>query len=196
MNINESIEKAEEEFPQGGNYFNIKEGDNKVRILSEMVAVPQWWDGSKYQMVVENDKHPEDRQISVKWLCWVIDRKDDKVKLAKLPHTIAKTVGNLQENPEWAFEGSPMPYDVTISAKGAGSKEVEYSVMPSPKRDPVSKEVLDDLEKQTPVEDIRHSMKEKRQKELGLIDSISSEERYTKEQQKEADRIDAENIPF
>jgi hypothetical protein len=37
-------------------------------------------------------------------------------------------------NPEYAFEEVPMPYNITLQATNAGTKDVDYSVMLSPQR--------------------------------------------------------------
>jgi hypothetical protein len=55
----------------------------------------------------------------------VIDRTDGKFKLFFMPNTIYKQIEALQENPDYEFTDVPMPYDITINAKGAGSKDVE-----------------------------------------------------------------------
>lgn len=114
MNINEAIEKAESEYGLGkGEYFKVQEGVNKIRVVSELVFHEGNWQGKpNYKMV-----------------CWVIDRRDGVVKPYFMPLTIARTLGTMQEEPEYAFKDFPMPYDITINAKGAGTKEVEYQVV-------------------------------------------------------------------
>jgi hypothetical protein len=57
-----------------------------------------------------------------KWLCYVLDRRDAKVKPFFMPHTIYKIIEGFQQNPEYAFDEVPMPYDITIVAKGAGRR--------------------------------------------------------------------------
>jgi hypothetical protein len=66
-----------------------------------------------------------------KWLCYVLDRRDGKIKPFFMAHTIYKAIEGLQLKPEYAFEEVPMPFDIPINAKGAGTKEVVYTVMPA-----------------------------------------------------------------
>ena len=51
-----------------------------------------------------------------------------------MPNSIHKFLEAIQQDPDWAFDEVPMEFDVTVNAKGAGTKEVEYGVTPSPKR--------------------------------------------------------------
>ena len=98
-----------------GDYLKLKEGGNKMRLLTE--CLPH---SSSYQ-----------GKPTFKWLCYVIDRQDGKVKPFFMPHTIYKSVEALQQSDDYAFESVPMPYDITINAKGAGTIDVEYGVVPA-----------------------------------------------------------------
>ena len=40
-------------------------------------------------------------------------------------------IEKLQRDADYAFDEVPMPYDITINAKGAGTKDVEYTVIPA-----------------------------------------------------------------
>jgi hypothetical protein len=48
-----------------------------------------------------------------------------------MPATFYDQIEALQTNPEYAFDEVPMPYEITLNAKGAGSKEVVYTVTPA-----------------------------------------------------------------
>jgi hypothetical protein len=113
MSINDSIQKAEKEYGLGkGEYFKCQEGANKIRVMSELIFHAGDFKGNPtYRMV-----------------CWVLDYVDNIIKPYFMPLTVARALGALEENPEYAFNGYPMPYDVTVYAKGAGTKEVEYQV--------------------------------------------------------------------
>jgi len=54
-----------------------------------------------------------------------------------------------------------MPYDITVTAKNAGTKEVEYSIIPSPKLTPVEPQFFEKLGKEKSPEDIVIAMKKK-----------------------------------
>lgn len=137
-------------------YFNINEGDNRIQLLTHCAPLAQVWDNvqKKYRVAVEGDKNP-----SIKGVCWVL--QDSVIKSAKLPYSVVKQIRALQSDPDWAFDSFPMPRMINIKAKGAGTKEVEYSVIPSPKESNVSQEILDELSQKLTPEEIIEKIKGK-----------------------------------
>src|SRR3990167_9694116 len=131
-----------------GEYFQFAEGDNKIRVLSPGVPMGQHFLGNKKRPAIcfgEDEGCPFHKDDSTstrpKWVMWVFDYADNKIKLARMPYTIIQTVARLQKSSEYAFDSLPMPYDITIVAKNAGSKEVNYSVVPARSNTEISKEV-------------------------------------------------------
>ncbi len=123
VNFAASREKAEKEGLLGGSgKFKPQEGDNRIRLMSECLEHPNEFKGQK----------------RFQWLCYVLDRRDGKIKPYFMPHTIYKAIEKLQLDTEYAFDEVPMPYDVTINAKGAGTKEVEYTVIPARANTPLT----------------------------------------------------------
>ncbi|MCU9931039.1 hypothetical protein OFL77_27280, partial [Escherichia coli] len=84
----------------------------------------------------------------------------------------------------------PMPYDITLNVEGAGTKEVKYNVIPSPKMTEVSPEILADLAEQTEPSEIVQKMKDKRIKALDGVVAEPKAIEYPK------DEVDPEHIPF
>jgi hypothetical protein len=119
FNVNETIKRAESEYGLGkGEYFKVQESANKFRLLSPCVGYQGSYQGKP----------------NFKFVCWVIDRRDEnKVKLYFMPQTVLDMIGALQMSDDYGFQEVPMLYDINIMAKGAGTKEVQYSVVPSPK---------------------------------------------------------------
>src|SRR5262245_11733803 len=116
MSYAEIIHEAESKFGAGkSNWFKFKEGPNKIRILD--AARP-------YHGVGFNG------EPTTKYLHWVLDRADGKIKPAHLPYRIVKALGDLEKSEDYGFDGFPMPFDVTVKATNAGSKDVEYTVIP------------------------------------------------------------------
>jgi hypothetical protein len=141
------VDKKEEEIKKerAEGYFQIEEGSQQFVLLTHCAPLPQVWDGKKYRVAEEGDKN-----VSIKGLCWVL--QDGKIKQAKLPYTVVKEILGLQQNPEWEF-ALPFLHTFTLKAKGARTKEVEYSINASPKKVDVSPEILAELKtKQTPEE--------------------------------------------
>ena len=151
--------------PQSTPYFQIAEGANKIRVLSEGAIIASHWIGQKFHTCFGKDKgcqYPHEREnVNIKFLHWIIDRKDETTKLARFPYTIEKEIGALSADEDWAFDTFPMPFDLTLKAVGAGTKEVKYSVIPSPKRFDPSETELADYQAQTPIEEVVERMKEK-----------------------------------
>lgn len=142
--VDEEIKKQDESKSEG--YFNMAEGDNRIQLLTHASPLPQVWTGSQYKVAEEGDTN-----VSIKGVCWVL--QDGKIKQAKLPYTVVRAVRELMQDPDYAFEGFPMPRMINIKAKGAGTKEVEYTVIPSPRETEVPADILADLAaKPTPEE--------------------------------------------
>lgn len=152
--VDEKQAEIDAERAQG--YFKIAEGDNRIQLLTHCAPLAQVYDPStkKYHAAQEGEK-----AASIKGVCWIL--QDGIIKEAKLPYTIVKAVKSLMEDPDYAFEAFPMPRLINIKAKGAGTKEVEYSVIPGPKEILVSKEVLDELAKKPTPEDVVERIKGK-----------------------------------
>lgn len=198
FDLNEEMEKAGKEgnLPQGGNeteWFKIKEGDNKVRIMSAFIVFPQHYSPNKtsYSGIclgkdlkcpgcIEDDKRAEQKKAdpegtknlgftrNIRWFGWLWDYSDSQFKLAKLPHKVMKQIQAYQNNPEYAFSEAPMPYDITISAKGAGTKEVDYNVTAARQNTPVPEDAQKAYEKSTSPTYIKDKMKVKKAHELGI----------------------------
>ena len=190
-------------------WYKPIEGDNKMRILSTpWINVSRYkygacYDGAEY---CKKENLGKTDSLSYKWLTWIIDRTDGKQKLYNMPFSVTKALTALKTNEEYCFDDFPMPYDVTICVKGAGTKEVEYSIVPSRKEAPVTADELQELSKQSPVEDVIEAMKEKSRKEHGGAEPTGYPDSFTSEQEQEiqtspeatpvADTTDYSNIPF
>jgi hypothetical protein len=144
--INEVIQKAEKDYGLGkGEYFKVQEGANKIRVLSELVFNQNEYDG----------------KIKSRFVCWILDRKDQVIKPYFMPVTIARALGSMQENPEYAFKDFPMPYDITINAKGAGSKEVDYQVVAARQNTPLTDLEEMAMKERTPIVEFVAKLTEK-----------------------------------
>lgn len=152
MNWVDQHEKETEENRAKG-YFNIVEGKQEFVLLSHCAPLAQVFDPAtkKYRAAEEGDK-----AVSIKGVCWVL--QDGDIKQAKLPYTIVKQIRDYQQNPEWEFT-LPFPHTFTLTAKGAGTKEVEYSLNASPKKVEIPVEILEELAKKPTPEEIVEKVK-------------------------------------
>ena len=149
VNFAERRKQAEDAglISDGGGFYKYKNGDNRIRLMSECEPhTSTFSDGKK----------------SFKWLCYVLDRRDGKVKAHFMPHTIYKQIEALQANPDYGFEDVPMPYDVTVNAKNAGTIDVEYTVIPARKETPLTDDEQADLLKQKSLADLKAAIDAKK----------------------------------
>lgn len=158
---------------QSSDWFKFKEGDNIFRILSEPII---FFEKFKTGICYTDCGY----QGTAKYLTWILDRADGKIKLAKIPYSLAETLGAYEKDEDYKFEGFPMPYDVKINAKGAGTKEVAYTILPKPRTE-LSAEIMTEVEKKNKPEAIIEKMKEK-QKEKHVADGT-----WQKEQDRKAE---------
>lgn len=186
--FNDRLKEDEKEhnLSRGDDWFKFTEGENKLRILSESTFIAEHFkQGTCYGKDKGCPFHGEnDEKASSKWLIWILDRTDNKIKLAKFPYKIIKGIGDLQTNEDYAFEDVPMPYDITINAKNAGTLTVEYSIIPSPKLIELTEDEASDLESKTNTEEIVEKMKEKQIEKNGeqvKVDTEFDEEEEEKE---------------
>jgi hypothetical protein len=131
----------------GGGFFKFQEGDNRIRLMSECLPHTSTFDGKK----------------NFKWLCYVIDRRDGEIKAFFMPHKVYKAIDALQLNPDYAFSDIPMPYDVTIHAKKAGTKDVEYTMIPARKETPLTADESEKLHAAKPLAELKAAINEKQQ---------------------------------
>lgn len=151
-------------------WYNVQEGDNRFRILVEPQRLVQEYDQKtkKYKTAYEGSGY----KGTPKYLTWIL--VGDELKLFKIPFTVAEMLRDLMTDQDYAFSDFPMPYDVNLKVKNAGTKEVAYTLIGSPKITLVSEEVLEQLEEKTSVGDVIEAMKDKQRKEDNPDASVSS----------------------
>lgn len=145
VNFADTRKKADEAgLIGGGSYLKLQEGDNRIRLMSECLEHPGEFNGKP----------------TFKWLCYVIDRTDGKVKPFFMPHTIYKHIEALQMNPEYTFEEVPMPYDITIHAKSAGKLEVEYTITAARTNTPLTPAEKALFQGTMPIRELQQALRE------------------------------------
>jgi len=146
-------------------WFKMVEGDNPMRVLTAFTVFAEHFGTYKGVCIGEDENCEgckEGTKANPKWLTWIHDKKDDQVKLAKFGYTIIKQLSTYQDDSEYAFSEYPMPYDITINAKGAGTKEVEYTVKPARTNTPCDPDVLEKVDKEEETDVIVEKMKDKK----------------------------------
>lgn len=179
MSLKSKLDEANNsEFSSGstGGWFKFQEGKNQFRILSEPeILFEDYKQGICYEGCGYEGKP--------KYLAWILDRADNQVKLMKIPYSIFQNLVAFEEDEETNFTGFPMPYDIKINAKNAGTKEVEYTVMPSIKREAVPMTVVDEVLQKNTTKEIIEKMKQKQ------IEKHKAAGIYKSPEEREAERV-------
>ena len=147
-----------------GEKFKVKEGKNVIRILSEPKVVRSVYQG----------------QPNTKFIAWVIDRADGVIKLYDMPKTILEAISAYEDDEQFGFKSLPMPYDITINARGAGTKDVVYNVLPG-KPGALTDAESEDFKAKKPIDEVVSRLLESQHvTEVGT--SGSSDTTYSKDQ--------------
>ncbi len=142
MSYQDKLNEAEksEHNSSGSGWFKFKEGKNSIRILTEPEPL---FEDFKKGICYTGCGYTG----SAKTLAYVLDNGDGKVKLMKIPYTISKLIAEYEISEDWSFNGFPMPYDIVIGVKNAGTKEVEYTPTPRPVRSEVTSDTIEQMSK-------------------------------------------------
>lgn len=81
--------------------------------------------------------------VSTKYAWVVYNYSDEKGQVLQLPVTGFRALKAIAEDPEW---GDPQGFDITVNREGSG-KETKYHLTPSPNKQPLTKEMKDEVEK-------------------------------------------------
>lgn len=175
----DDLEKIEKEHNIGGDEWyrprKLEPGTYAFKVLSDFEVKAEYWSpkDNRAYIQVGIDKNPAEKDIPeddkrIAYLLYILDRRDNKIKLAEIGHRIMKDIGGLKKTPGYEFDRIP-PYDILLKKEKTGSaaKDVKYTVIPG--RDgvaltPEQEKIL--ASKETPAS-IISKMKEKRIKELG-----------------------------
>lgn len=144
---------------KSGDWFKFQEGDNAFRVLEEPELI---FEKFKVGICYTGCGY----EGTPRFMTYILDRKDNKIKLAKLPYKIGTTIASYENDEDYAFTGFPMDYDIKVFAKNAGTKEVEYTVTPRPKREDIDSETAEELMKMKRIPDIIAKMKEKQKEKM------------------------------
>jgi len=184
LNFMDEIKNEQKKYGTGGgDYFKFEsKGVYKIRILNQPKVLATHFFGKGNPAVVckgidegcpyhgqEKDGTPIKRP-SIKLVTYVIDRSDDKIKIAELPLSVSYSLNDLQQDEDFAFDSFPMPYDVKITYDPDNNDpKAIYRLVGSPKQEPLTKDeeaILKELmAKQTPEQYVEFRKGKKEVKE-------------------------------
>lgn len=145
----------------GGDFFQFeKSGVYKLRLLTPAFPIATHFFGKGVAAKVcygadkgcpfHGDKAPrnengDEAKPSVKFMAYVIDRRDGKVKMGELPWSVISAVTTFQEDEDYAFEDFPMPYDIKVTVDKDASAANIYKTLAVPARTDVTAEEMDEF---------------------------------------------------
>lgn len=125
---------------EGGKYLKLKDGANRVRIVSEAIKIWKAFDKENKKASIfmsdlaatEFNKTVSDpaQKAKKRAMMWVLNRENAQLQIAEFGATITNAIIDLSVSEDYAFSDLP-PFDITITKKGAGM-DTEYSVLPRP----------------------------------------------------------------
>lgn len=186
MSLKEKMAKDREDnkehIDQSGGWYKFSEGVNVFRILVEPEVL---YEAYKLGICYTNCGYTG----TPKYLTYLLDRKDNQIRLFKLPFKIFKTISEYQLDEDYAFDNFPMPYDIKVKAEGAGNKEVIYTTLPKKPKELTEDELgeiagfLGRESNKTPAEIIEamKAKQEKKEKEDGTWEKRQEEIKEAKE---------------
>ena len=135
------IQDYKQHVQSGGDFMKLQQGENKVRLVSEFEQFQDSYQGKPTQ----------------RFMCYVIDRKDGKVKPMTVGASIFSRVGELSLSTEYGFTTNLPPYDVIIGKTGQ-DLATEYTVHPARTNTDLTEEEKAEVAKLKPVTEIIQKM--------------------------------------
>jgi len=177
LNNLEEIEK-EYNLKSSEEWYNLEEGDNKCRIVSDALVLAKHYNPETKESFVCYGKEngcpycAKEDKPRIKFLCYVIDRSDSTIKIASFGYSIIKAIKKFKDGEEYGFKDLP-PYDMTINKTKTGSRkvDVEYTVMAGRNNIDITEEEKEKIDKLKPIEGIIETMKAKQIEKDGIKES-------------------------
>ena len=123
-----TFEDFEKEFNENthnhkADYFKLKEGENKIVVLS----MPKVY-SEVYKIGIAYHDCGYGQFGSARSKCYIKDLSDGKIKMATFSYTVTKELLALGKGARTKFDGFPMPYAIIIDVENAGTLKIETKV--------------------------------------------------------------------
>ncbi len=190
----------------GSDWYEFKDGENKLRIVSEFEANAQHYikdEKKNYSCVGEFcefcwKKSPR----RVQFMGWAIDRATESIVLIAVPYSVFKAIGALSKSNEYGFETVP-PYDVIIIKTGK-DLETRYAVTPARKDTPLTSNEQAEVDKLKSPVDIVNKIREKnpgrivtvKPVKIPGVGSIPDDKDIPVINEDDEDKINPDDLPF
>ncbi len=143
----------------GSDWYKYKEGDNKIRIMSDFLKTQGIQRGKMTAGYITDKNRPQgDDKVTTKFWAWAIVRgktpEEDEFKIVSFGQGLVEQLGAYRHSPDYKFESFPMPYDINIRADKAGTIDVTYTMIPARANTEVTEAELGILLKKKTIETI------------------------------------------
>jgi hypothetical protein len=129
----------------GGNYLKFKNGENRIRIMSDYIVGYEWWveneKGRKpMRCRMEDPMTPDDLADTKQppkhfWACVVYDYADSKIKIMEITQKgLMRTLTGLEQDEDWGDPKGTKGYDIVIIKTGE-KMETKYELRAKPKKE-------------------------------------------------------------
>lgn len=152
-------------------FMRLQSGTNRVRVVGRPSEIEVHWekgvDGSNKKVICLGSGCPickAGHAPTVRYQVQVIDRTDNEVKILEGGKSIFNSIKAYAVDPEY---GDPTKYDVKIQKEGSG-RETRYTVMASPKKDPLTDEEQSKVEEAKDLSEINKVKTVDEINEMGL----------------------------
>ena len=146
-----------------GQWLKLVEGDNKVRIVSDVETYAVHFVNKKPVLCTEGCELCADKdnpnKPRVQCLLWVIDRLSGETKILQIPSSVYRKFDDLSNNSDYSFDGLP-PYDITITKTGTGL-ETKYDVIASRQDTELTEDEQKEVKALEPITDVLERIKSK-----------------------------------
>lgn len=122
--------------PTSSNYLKLTEGEHTFRVLTSAVVGYEYFNTENKPIRSKEPfaEMPEDiktgGRINPFWAFVIYNYNDKRIQLLEITQkSIMLPIKALVDNKKW---GNPKGYDITITRKGTGMQDTEYTVMPNP----------------------------------------------------------------
>jgi len=168
---------------QGGNWMKLKDGENKLRFVSEAVDFGVHNDSvaKRSFICLGKDFCPyckKGEKSKVRFYVWIIDRAEEelKIKLFDFGYSIYDQINDYRKDDEYAFDKIP-PYDFKIDRKGEGLS-TRYKVKTARGDSKITEEEEALIKEQcTSLEEVIQKRKDKRMKILGEVKPVTENQK-------------------
>jgi len=134
-NENDFFPTVDYKLPETSSYLKLTEGEHNFRVLSSAIVGYQYFNDDNKPVRSETpfDETPgikKEGRVNHFWAFAVWNYNDKKVQIMEITQkTIMAPMNALIRNPKW---GNPKNYDITITRKGTGMQDTEYTLVPNP----------------------------------------------------------------